>query len=168
MKRHIVALLIVCTCGILGGIALSSIENYVADARHALLRSGSMVPSVEIVDARRQRFNLRSVMVAERANFIVILSATCRRCLGELASWRDAVADNRDLRPIVLIESENADYLQYIDGLIRPQYATYRIRGTDMEALGALATPVAYEVNPDGRVVSRAIGVEAVLELRYD
>ena len=113
-----------------------------------------------------QAHSLSAVVTRARPNFLLVLSARCHTCLGELASWQEEATANTALRPVVVVETEDPDYLAYVDRLIRPTYEIYRIDALAMEQLGALATPVAYQLEGDGEVVSGAIGVLSVLQLR--
>ena len=149
----------------MGRIAFS-VGDPADEAAESLIEPGTTLPSVEVLDMLGQTQSLSAIVTRARPNFLLVLSARCHTCLGELASWQDEATANTALRPVVVVETEDPDYLRYVDRLIRPKYEIYRIDAVAMEQLGALATPVSYHLEGDGRVVSGAIGVRAVLELR--
>ena len=61
------------------------------EAEKALIEPGSALPDVELFDIRGQRQSLGVVVKREHPDFLMVLSARCHTCLGELASWRDEV-----------------------------------------------------------------------------
>lgn len=163
VRWRIASLLVACALGSAVGRAAFPVADV---AEKALIEPGSTLPDVDLFDIRGQRQSLGVVAKRERPNFLVVLSARCHTCLGELASWRDEVLARPALRPVVVVETEDPGYLAYVDRLIRPPYGIHRIDAFSMEELGALATPVAYQLEGGGKVVDGAIGSESVLELR--
>ncbi len=165
-RWRMVSLLVACAVGAAVGRSAFSGADPTDAAEEALIEPGSTLPSVEVLDTLGQRLSLATVIMRTRPNFLVVMSARCHTCLGELASWQEEATANTALRPVVVVETEDSGYLAYVGRLIRPTYELYRIDARAMERLGALATPVAYQLEADGRVVSGAIGVRGVLELR--
>lgn len=165
-RWRVFSLLIACVLGVAIGRSAFSSADSADEAEKALIEPGTTLPPVEVFDMLGQPHSLRAVVMSKRPNFLVVLSARCHTCLGELASWREDVTAKTALRPVVVVETEDPDYLAYVDRLIRPTYEIYRIDALAMEQLGVLATPVAYQLEGDGRVVRGEIGVRSVLELR--
>jgi len=163
IRWRIASLLVACALGAAVGRGAFTVAD---EAEKALIERGSALPDVDLFDIRGQRQSLGVVVKRERPNFLVVLSARCHTCLGELASWRDKVLARPALRPVVVVETEDPGYLAYVDRLIGPPYGIYRIDAFSMEELGALATPVAYQLGGGREVIDGAIGSEAVLELR--
>ena len=157
------SLLLACVLGAVVGKGAFPVAD---DAERALIEPGSTLPNVDIFDMRGKRHSLGDVVRREHSNFLVVLSARCHTCLGELASWREEVQARPALRPVVVVETADPGYLAYVDRLIRPPYGVYRIDTFSMEELGALATPVAYQLDGGGEVVGGAVGSMSVLELR--
>ena len=163
IRWRIASLLVACALGAAIGRGAFSVAD---EAEKALIEPGSTLPDVDMFDIQGQRHSMSVVVTRERPNFLVILSARCHTCLGELASWREEVQARPALRPVVVVETADLDYLAYVDRLIRPPYGVYRIDTFSMEELGALATPVAYQLKSGGEVVDGAVGSKSVLELR--
>jgi len=163
IRWRVASLLVACALGAAVGRGAFPVAD---EAEKALIEPGSTLPDVDMFDMRGQRHSLGVVVSRERPNFLVVLSARCHTCLGELASWREEVQARPALRPVVVVETADPGYLAYVDRLIRPPYEVYRIDTFSMEELGALATPVAYQLESGGEVVGGAIGGKSVLELR--
>lgn len=166
IRWRVVSLLFVGALGAAVGRGAFPVASVADEAEGALIEPGSTLPDIDMFDMRGQRQSLGDVVKRERPNFLVVLSARCHTCLGELASWREEVQARPALRPVVVVETADPGYLAYVDRLIRPTYGIYRIDAFSMEELGALATPVAYRLYGGGEVVDAAIGSKSVLELR--
>lgn len=148
---------------------LDTIGEYRSRPERVLLTPGTMVPDVKIVSDGGEVGRLDALRSESRANVLVMLSATCSTCLGELAAWRDLRHEmGTDVRPLVLIETQDDSYLEYVSRLIEPNYEIFRVDSTVMDTLGVAVTPVTYLLSDDGVVLESKIGVEAIELIRED
>jgi hypothetical protein len=166
MKHLLTVVVATVAIGLLAGRGARLGTELMRDAKWDLLTRGTVIPAVTVVDTASNAVSLVDALLLDRANVLVILSAKCRSCLGELASWRDAVVGDRSLRPLAVIETDDPAYLDYVGRLIKPNYSIFLGNDSVLTALGARATPVTYIVDGDNRVAAAAIGVEATLRLR--
>jgi hypothetical protein len=137
------------------------------EARLAPLSPGDSLPNVSVFDGMGQAHSLIDLIHQERANVVIVLSAKCSSCLGELESWKKITLSDPQVRPLIVVYSASHEYLTFVNEYIAPPYGVYRVRQAQLESLGALRTPLAYLVD-SGAVAETALGPEQCARLRTE
>lgn len=150
----------------LGFLVAPAVQRDLRGVGPAPLQIGDSLPSLLVLNIHGVAEPLSHLVEREQTNTLIVLSAKCSACLGEIQSWNDLHKTTVRVRPLILVYTDSDSYLDYVESLIRPSIAVRRVLESDLGALGALQTPIAYEIGDNGTIVDRALGVEAGAGMR--